>query len=100
MRGRGLLAAGLVIAALVLAACGGSPPPEDPWRPSGRVLNVSDRWWWEPVEIYCEEDDDCQPGESCQNMRLATCANCPRGESTGVCVGPDGQQRRTAQRPD
>lgn len=88
------------LTALVVAACGGSPPPEDPWRASARALNVSDRWWWEPEEVYCEEDEDCLAGETCQSMRLGTCPQCPRGESTGVCFTAEGEPRPQVYDPD
>jgi hypothetical protein len=90
----------IALAALAIAACGSSPPPDDPWQASARVLNVSDRWWWEPNEVPCEEDDDCWPGESCQSMRLATCTGCPTGESAGVCYTAEGEPRPRVYEPD
>ncbi len=80
---------------LVLAACGGSPPPEraDPtWRPSERTPGLAQHWWWEPVERPCEEDDDCRSGEVCRNMRLGTCTGCPRGEEAMICVDREGRR--------
>jgi hypothetical protein len=102
MRGTGSIAgAVLVAAALMLGACGGSPPPEDEWAPSRRALNVSDRWWWGAYEVYCEEDEDCPTaGDSCRSVRLGTCPNCPRGEDTGVCFSPDGEMRQQPPQPD
>ncbi len=85
------LTALVVTVGLALVACGGGEPQRrDPnWRASERVPSVAEHWWWEPVERPCEEDDDCRDGEQCQNMRLATCTNCPRGEHARICVGDD-----------
>lgn len=82
---------------LALAACGGDDSAarrDDPWRPSDRMPQVAQHWWWEPVERACEEDSDCEAGEHCRVMRLGTCPTCPRGEDAHVCVGRDGETAR------
>ena len=96
-----ILTALVVIAGLATGACGGGEPQRrDPnWRARERLPNVAEHWWWAPVERACEEDDDCDEGETCQNMRLATCTNCPRGEQARICVGEgDEAPTRRAQR--
>lgn len=97
--------AGLVLAlGLALGACGGGEQQQRTadWQPRQRIPSASEHWWWAPVERACEEDDDCESGESCQAMRLGTCAGCPRGETAHVCVDPDDeapQQGRQASSP-
>lgn len=95
-----ILIALVLSAGLALGACGGGEPQRrDPnWRASERIPNVAEHWWWEPVERACEEDDDCRDGETCQNMRLATCTNCPRGEQARICVGGEESPTRRAAR--
>ncbi len=90
---------GLVLAAgLALSACGGggSEQRTADWHPHERTPSGSPHWWWEPVERTCENDGDCQNGESCQAMRLGTCEGCPHGETAHVCVGRDGNAGRQA----
>lgn len=79
---------------LMLGACGGGSQEqrEPDWQPRQRAPQVAEHWWHEPVERACEEDGDCEPGQRCQNVRLGTCAGCPRGEETMICVGETQQQ--------
>ncbi|HJL15518.1 MAG TPA: hypothetical protein RMH99_07685 [Sandaracinaceae bacterium LLY-WYZ-13_1] len=96
-----LLAALALAAGLAFAGCGGDDGDQQrttpEWEPSERLPSFSQRWWWEPVERPCEEDDDCREGETCQWMRLATCESCPPGERARICV-PRDRSERSAQR--
>jgi len=81
--------------AIAIGGCGGSPPEQRSWTMPARVPDLAAHWWWDPVERPCEEDDDCEPGESCQGVRLGSCtaARCPRGEDHAICVDPDDDHR-------
>lgn len=88
---------------LALGACGGGNQEQrDPgWEARERVPQVAEHWWHEPVERPCEEDEDCEQGEHCRNMRLGTCPGCPRGEEAMICVGEsteEGSPRRAQSR--
>jgi len=89
---------------LALGACGsGTQEQRDPgWQARERVPQVAEHWWHEPVERACDEDADCEQGQRCQNMRLGTCAGCPRGEEAKMCVGEptprEGNRRRAKSR--
>jgi hypothetical protein len=86
---------GLLLAlGLMLGACGGGEAQQRTadWQPHQRIPRASEHWWWTPVERACQEDGDCDDGESCQPMRLGTCEGCPRGETARVCVGEDESQ--------
>lgn len=91
----------VVVASVGLLGCGGeSPQRTDPtWQASDRLPQLAQHWWWQPVERYCEEDRDCQAGETCQTMRLGTCPQCPRGQVAEICVGPNsgGENRQGRQ---
>jgi hypothetical protein len=87
----------LVLATLA-ASCGSDSTRPDPeWQPTARTPYTGDRWWWTPVERHCEEDEDCEAGETCVRMQLGTCPRCPRGEDEMVCQGPNEEGPRRAQ---
>lgn len=92
--------AGLLVAVgLVLGACGAGTQEqqrEPNWRAREQAPALAEHWWHEPVERACEEDSDCQQGETCRTVRLGTCSNCPPGEEAKICVGGDSAGSRRA----
>lgn len=93
----------LAVASVGLLGCGGDTSQQrtqPTWQASDRLPQLAQHWWWEPVERYCEEDQDCEQGETCQTMRLGTCPQCPQGEIAEICVDPNADdEERQASRP-
>src|SRR5688500_7727514 len=55
----------LVLATLAVSCGSDSTRPDPEWQPTARTPYTGDRWWWTPVERHCEEDEDCEAGETC-----------------------------------
>ncbi len=87
MRVRVTSAVFAALMATALLGCGGGEQNRPGWQASERLPDLTSRWWWEPVEEACEDDEDCENGATCTTLRLTTCANCPPGEQAKACTG-------------